>query len=378
VNRRGADGRWSIPDIQPEATIRDRADGEHDGENGAHRAARSAVEDLGKKWGDYGAPKDAKGRSEAKAARNVGKAHLADERSSRVDASKSKSELYREAKKAGIEGRSAMNKEQLIEALRKHRATTSPREPPSQPPGGRVRRRSQARSEAHASMSEVDSAEAVPPAPTEVGSAEALRPADARRPDRCAIVYKASGRYGEFQVVVAETGGSQRSVARSPSFRGPGLRPLRPRGPARVAHEVLVSRLEACGWRPVDSAGPWHELGLIRLADTGMRSRHSLVTVVRERGQARFVAEELDTYGNPTPLTLSAPFRAPRFFRVRASSQARAALRQLVRRMESEGWNVAAAVGNEPYAISLWRPSDTNCGPLGPRAGAGHRGADPA
>jgi hypothetical protein len=43
--------------------------------------------------------------------------------SSGVDASKSRSELYNEARHAGIDGRSAMNKQQLVDALRKHRAT---------------------------------------------------------------------------------------------------------------------------------------------------------------------------------------------------------------------------------------------------------------
>jgi hypothetical protein len=65
----------------------------------------------------------------------------------------------------------------------------------------------------------------------------------------------------------------------------------------------------------------------------------SLVTVVREAGQAQFMAEELDTYGSPTPLLVSPAFDAPRFRRVRPSVEAKAALKQLVRRMESgAGW----------------------------------------
>jgi hypothetical protein len=37
----------------------------------------------------------------------------------------SKSELYRDAKDVGIEGRSPMNKEQLIQALREHQGKSS-------------------------------------------------------------------------------------------------------------------------------------------------------------------------------------------------------------------------------------------------------------
>jgi hypothetical protein len=253
-----------------------------------------------------------------------------------VDASMSKSELYEEARNAGIEGSSTMKKEQLIEALRQCRAANSRREP------------------------------ATPEMPAH---SKAPRPAaDARGPDRCGIVYKGSGRYGEFHAVVTETDGPRRSVARSPAFRAPRFGRLRRRGSARIAHELLVSRLEACGWWPVDSGGPWHELGFVRLRGEGGRGKRSMVTVVREAGQARFVAEELDTYGNPTPLMLSAQFRAPRFRGVRRSAQANAALKQLVRRMESEGWKAAAVVGQNWFAISLWRPVGANWEPLAPRS----------
>ena len=258
-----------------------------------------------------------------------------------VDASMSKGELYNEAKHAGIEGRSTMNKPQLVEALRKHRATRVP--------------------------------------PSEVDSAEVVRtPAGARGPDRCAIVYKASGRYGEFQVVVTGTDGSPRSVARSPAFRAPRHGRLRRRGSARIAHDLLVSRLEACEWWPVDSDGPWHELRFVRLRGEGMRNRRSLVTVVREAGQARFAVEELDCYGKPTPFMLSTPFGAPRVGRVRPSVQAKAALKQLVKRMESEGWKAVACVGKDWYAISFSRPVSTNRRSRAPRSRAGRRAAEPA
>ena len=205
------------------------------------------------------------------------------------------------------------------------------------------------------------------PASSGIDSAETVHPtADARRPDRCAIAYKESDRRGEFQVVVTETGGSYRSVARSPAFCAPRTGAFRRRGAIRVAHEILVRRLESRGWLPIDSGGAWYELGFVRLRPADMRIKRSLVTLARGTGQARFVAEELDTYGNPSPLMFSAPFGAPRFLPVRASRRARAALEQLVRRMESEGWKAAAAVGKHWYTTSLWRPVSGEWRPCAP------------
>jgi hypothetical protein len=308
---------------------------QYDGETCVDDRAGSAAEDLAEEKGDHKESKDGKGRPEAKVAESVADACWGGRAACAVDTSKSKRELYHEAKNAGIKGRSAMNKEQLVEALRKHQA---PR------PARRASTGRQPRSEGRSAPSEVDSAEGVRPA------------ADPRRPDRCAIVYQGSGRHGEFQVVVPQAGGSRRSAARSPAFRAPRAGAIRRRGAARAAHELLVRRLEACGWWPAGSGETWHELGFVRLRTVGKGIVHSLVTVVREAGQARFVAEELDTYGNPTPLVVSAPFSAPRLRSLRPSLQAKAALKQLVMRMEPEGWKLAAAVGKEWYAISLWRP----------------------
>lgn len=233
-----------------------------------------------------------------------------------ADLSKTKSDLYKEAKNAGIKGRSAMSKSELVAALLEHRAMSSSRErATSQAPG----------------------------------------------PDRCAIAYMESGRNGEFRVVVTEIGGSTSCVARSPAFPAPRFGPVRRWGRARAAHDLLVSRLEACGWWPVDTGGSWHELAFVRLRGEGERSRRSLVRVVRQAGEARFLAEELDSYGNPTPLVVSAPIRAPRFRRVPRSMGAKTELKQLVRRMESRGWR-AGAVGKDWYALSLWRPPTASRG----------------
>jgi hypothetical protein len=265
--------------------------------------------------------------------------------SSRVDretpVTKSKRELYAEARDAGIEGRSAMSKDQLVEALRQHRAR--PKRGIAETSGPLPSAGRQSRFDGR-------------PTATEVGHG----------PDRCGIIYEQSGRHGEFHVVVTESDGSRRSVARSPGFRPPTFGRPRRRGSARVAHELLVSRLEACEWWPVDSGGPWYELRFVRLRGEATRSRRSLVTVVREEGQARFAAEELDSYGKPTPLMVSTPFGARRLRRVRPSPQAKGALKQLVRRMESEGWKATARVGKDWYAISLWRPIAVDWAPAAP------------
>jgi hypothetical protein len=249
-----------------------------------------------------------------------------------ADLSKTKSDLYKEAKNAGIKGRSAMSKSELVAALLEHRAASSSRERATrQAPG----------------------------------------------PDRCAIAYQESGRNGEFRVVVTEIGGSTTCVARSPAFPAPRFGPVRRWGRARAAHDLLVSRLEACGWWPVDAGATWHELAFVRLRGQAERSRRSVVRVGRQAGQARFLAEELDGYGNPTPMLVSAPFRAPRFRRVRPSMEAKAELKQLVRRMESRGWRVAA-VGKDWYAVSLWRPATAKRGPRPWRSRPGRPASDAA
>ena len=351
ASRSGAGRLASSPDADDEVAVPELTHGnaeEHD-----DRAPRAAEKSVARKSGDPQERKDGERHLDSKPAERSADARHGGTTASGVHASKPKRVLYHEAKEAGIEGRSAMNKEQLVEALHTHRATSSSREPETRkaPTPGRRNRSGRA------------SPPKRQPELTEVGSAHVRPAADARGPNRCAIVYKRQRRYGEFQVVVTEKGGSRKPVARSPGFRAPRFGATRQWGAARVAHELLVSRLAACGWWSVNSGGAWHEVEFVRARPAGMRTRRSLVTVVREAGHARFVAEELDAYGNPAPLMLSAPFRAHRFLPVRPSRQARRSLDQLVARMESEGWRVATAVGKNWYAISLWRPVSANGGP---------------
>jgi hypothetical protein len=248
-----------------------------------------------------------------------------------VHASMSKKELYAEAKRAGISGRSGMNKKQLVEALQMHSGAASAPEQPE--------RRQTPPPKAHAR----DAVESQP------------RPRrTSQAPDRCAIAYRESGGEGEFQVVVKEADGSHRSAASSPAFPA-SAGEIRRKGAARAAHEVLVQRLLVCGWWPADSGGEWPELEFIRGESADWEGGRSLVTVVREGGRARFVADELDSFGNPTPLEASHPFRASQLVSVRPSRQAKAAMKRLLARLELDGWNVAGQVGDAWYAISLSR-----------------------
>jgi cation transport regulator ChaB len=108
----------------------DSAHETYDSEERAHRAAWSAVKHVAEKRGDHWEPKDEKGPSDPQAARGGRAAR----RSSAptyggVDASKPKSELYEQAKEAGIEGRSKMSKDELARALQRanDRATAKAR-----------------------------------------------------------------------------------------------------------------------------------------------------------------------------------------------------------------------------------------------------------
>jgi len=99
----------------------DSAEEQYDSEERAHRTAFAAVKHVAEKKGDHWELKDEQGPSDpqsaqsGKAARDRPKASYGG-----VDAGKSKEELYEDAKQAGIDGRSDMNKAELAEALQKH------------------------------------------------------------------------------------------------------------------------------------------------------------------------------------------------------------------------------------------------------------------
>src|SRR3954451_3941712 len=96
----------------------DSAHEQYDSEERAHRTAWSAVKHVAEKKGDHWEPKDEYGPSDEQAARGGAEARRGGgETHGGVNAGKTRQELYEDAKEGGIEGRSKMDKEQLVDAL---------------------------------------------------------------------------------------------------------------------------------------------------------------------------------------------------------------------------------------------------------------------
>ncbi len=101
----------------------------------AHRTAFAALKHSFEKVGDHWEPKGGRGPSDAQAAKSTPKAGKTAEG---VDANASKQHLYDVARRLGVEGRSTMTKEQLVEAIMKANRRATAAKTPSGSTGSRT------------------------------------------------------------------------------------------------------------------------------------------------------------------------------------------------------------------------------------------------
>ena len=87
----------------------------------AHRTAYAALKHTHRKVGDHWEAKDEPGPSDERAARGASRDGRGPggKTAGGVDANASKKELYEQAQRLGVRGRSSMSKDELVTALRK-------------------------------------------------------------------------------------------------------------------------------------------------------------------------------------------------------------------------------------------------------------------
>lgn len=83
----------------------------------ASRTAYAALKHTHEKVGDHWEPKESKGPSDSRA--ESGGRNPSGDTAGGVDANASKQHLYEKAKELGVEGRSKMDKDDLVEAVQK-------------------------------------------------------------------------------------------------------------------------------------------------------------------------------------------------------------------------------------------------------------------
>src|SRR3954464_15587650 len=95
---------------------------EYDTEERAHRTALASLKHSFEKVGDHWEPKDEKGPSDKQAAQGGSGARQGGETAEGVDANASKQHLMDVAKRLDVPGRSSMNKDELVDAIKKANA----------------------------------------------------------------------------------------------------------------------------------------------------------------------------------------------------------------------------------------------------------------
>ncbi len=86
----------------------------------AHRVAYAAVKHSYEKVGDHWEPKDSKGPSDQQAEQSTPQSrNMPKETAGGVDANAAKEHLYQVAQRLDVDGRSTMNKDELVSAIEK-------------------------------------------------------------------------------------------------------------------------------------------------------------------------------------------------------------------------------------------------------------------
>jgi len=98
----------------------DSAHEQYDSEQRAHRTAWSAVKHVAEKKGDHWELKDEQGPSDAQDEKTGAAARRGGPTAGGINARKTRDELMDDAREAEIEGRSSMNKGELVDALKRH------------------------------------------------------------------------------------------------------------------------------------------------------------------------------------------------------------------------------------------------------------------
>lgn len=99
------------------AKTHDSAAEEYHDEERAHRVAYSALKHSFEKVGDHWEPKDEKGPSDERA--KSGGPRASGQSAEGVDANASKKHLLEVARRLDVQGRSTMNKSELVDAIKK-------------------------------------------------------------------------------------------------------------------------------------------------------------------------------------------------------------------------------------------------------------------